>query len=233
MTALALVAWSFVPSSAHAGLVQWVAQVNTGTPATFVATNVFTPSVVDIGTLSGDITYEFVVNGADRASAGSLIGSLADGQSQAIRFEQFPNTNEYGVTQYRIGDYVFGVTTTFGADVDLAFVVNSAAGTTALFVNGTDTGTTVPVALTLHGQVGVGATYIGGNAFLDPSQDSFEGTVLGFATYDAALSSAELKAHADAYFGSAAVPEPATGTLFGLGFIGFVGYRWFTRKTKR
>lgn len=98
---LALVAWSLMPLSANAGLTQWITEVNSGTAATYVATDVFTPSIVDIGTLSGDITYEFIVNGAQRAIAGTLIGSHADGQSQAIRFEQYNNTDQYGVTQFQ------------------------------------------------------------------------------------------------------------------------------------
>ena len=120
--------------------------------------------------------------------------------------------------------------TTFGVDVDLAFVVNSAAGTTALFVNGIDTGATVPVALTLQGQVGVGATYIGGGQFLDPSQDSFEGTIYGFATYDSALAPEELKAHADAYFGISAVPEPSTLIYPAIAAPLGLGYAWRRRR---
>ena len=85
---VALAAWILAPSSADAGLGQWTDAVNAGTPASFVATNVFTPSVANIGALSGNITYEFVVNGGDRAAAGSLLGSLTGGQSEAIRFEQ-------------------------------------------------------------------------------------------------------------------------------------------------
>jgi hypothetical protein len=227
----ALIAWGLMPSSADAGLLQWTTAVNTGTPPTFVATSVFTPSVVNIGALSGDITYEFIVNGADRASAGSLIGALTGGQRQAIRFEQFPNTNKYGVTEYGVADYVFNVPTTFDTDVHLAFVVNSGAGTTALFVNGIDTGTTVPLALTLNGPVGVGSTHTGGGTFLDPSQESFAGTIFGFAAYDSALSSNELKVHADAFFAPTAVPEPATWTMFlSLGIVGLLGHRWQRRK---
>jgi hypothetical protein len=162
------------PSSADAGLIQWSAEVNAGTPASFVATNVFTPSVVNIGPLSGDITYEFIVNGGDRAAAGSLLGSLASGQSQAIRFEQWFNTDHYGATQYFVADYDFGVPTAFDVDVHLAFVVNSAAGTTALFINGLDTGATVPMALTLNGPVAFGGTDMGGGTFLGDDTPSLE-----------------------------------------------------------
>ncbi len=223
----ALVVWGLMPSSADAGLPQWLAEVNTGTPSTFVATNIFTPSIVNIGALSGDITYEFIVNGSDRAAAGSLIGSLTGGQSQAIRFEQWFNTGHYGATQYGVADYDFGVPTTYDADVHLAFVVNSGAGTTALFVNGLNTGATVPFALTLHGPVAVGGTDIGGGNFL--GDDSFAGTILGFATYDSALPAAELKAHADAFF--TAVPEPGAGTMaLSLGIVGLAVRRWRRRE---
>jgi hypothetical protein len=210
-----------MPSPANADVIQWLAQVNTGTPATFVATNVFTPSIVNIGALSGDITYEFIVNGGDRAAAGSLLGSLTGGQAEAIRFEQWFNTGTYGATRYLIADYDFGVATTFDTDVHLAFVVDSAAGTTALFVNGLDTGATVPFALTLNGLVAFGGTDIGGGNFL--GDDSFAGTIHGFAAYDTALSADELKAHTDAFF---AVPEPATWIVFlSVGLLGLIGHR--------
>jgi len=224
---LALVAWGLMPCSAEAGLTQWLAEVNAGTPATFVATDVFTPSIVDIGALSGDLTYEFIVNGADRAAAGSLVGSLIAGQNQAIRFEQWLDTNHYGATQYGVADYDFGVPTTFDTDIHLAFVVHSAAGSTSLFVNGVDTGATVPMALTLHGPVAFGGTDIGGGNFL--GDDSFAGKILAFADYDSALSSDELKAHADAFFAPA--PEPPTWTMvLSLGAIGLVRHRWRGRK---
>lgn len=209
--------------AANATLNDWTSAVGTGTPASFVATNIFTPSVVNIGALSGNITYEFIVNGGDRAAAGSLIGSLTGGQSQAIRFEQWQNTGTYGATRYLVADYDFGVATTFDADIHLAFVVDAAAGTTALFVNGQDTGATVPFALTLNGNVAFGGTDLGGGNFL--GDDSFAGTIYGFAAYGSALSAEELKAHSDAYF--AAVPEPGTLALFAsAGLLGLVGRRF-------
>jgi hypothetical protein len=219
--ALLALSLTVAPSSAVAGPIEWLAAVNTGTPAaSFVATDIFTPSIVDIGPLSGDITYEFVVNGADRAAAGTLIGSLTGGQSQAIRFEQWPNTNAYGTTQYYVADYSFGVQTTFDTDVVIAFVVHSVAGTTSLFVNGVDTGATVPMALTLSGPVAFGGTAMPGGGFL--GDDAFAGTILGFAAYDSALAADQLKAHADAF---AVVPEPASLTLVSLGMVSLAGRR--------
>lgn len=225
---VAIAAWGVTPSSASANLIQWLAEVNSGSPApVFVATNVFTPSIVDIGALSGDITYEFLVNGQDRAAAGSLIGSLTGGQNEAIRFEQWHNTGTYGATKYSVADYDFFVPTTYDTDVVLDFVVNSAAGTTRLFVNGVDSGATVPFALTLHGPVAFGGTAMPGGGFL--GDDSFAGTIIGFASYDGALSSTELKKHADAFF--AVVPEPSTWTTLLTGGIAcLIGRRCQKRK---
>ncbi len=212
-----------IPTPAQAGLTEWVSSVNSGTPPVFVATNIFTPSVVDIGAVSGDITYEFVVNGAERAGAGSLIGSLTGGQHQAIRFEQWHHTGHYGATQYGVADYDFGVNTTYDTDIVLDFVVNSAAGITTLYVNGVNTGATVPIALTLHGPVAFGNTDLGGGNFL--GDDAFAGSIYGFADFNSALSADEIKAHSDAFF-STGVPEPATWTIgLGLAVIGAIVHR--------
>jgi MYXO-CTERM domain-containing protein len=216
--AAALAAATLIPASAAAGIFEWNAAVSAGSPATFTATNIFTPSIQNIGALSGDITYEFIVNGKDRAAAGSLIGALTGGQHEAIRFEQWHNTGAYGATLYFVDDYNFGVATTYDADVALAFVVNGAANKTTLFVNGVDTGTTVPFALTLQGPVAFGGTSMPGGGFL--GDDSFEGVILGFAAYDSALAPDELKAHADAFF---AVPEPATPATWAIGLAGLFG----------
>jgi hypothetical protein len=119
------------------------------------------------------------------------------------------------------------VPTTYDADVVLDFVVNSAAGTTRLFVNGIDTGATVPFALTLHGPVAFGGTAMPGGGFL--GDDSFAGTILGFAAWDSALTAPEIKARADAFF--SVVPEPSTWSLLASGaIVGLVGCRWQKRQ---
>src|SRR5271155_3301858 len=84
--------------SAHADLTQWVAAVNAGSPYTYLATQISPlPTTGNIGALSGDVTYEFIVNGQiGPSSSGAL---MADG-TQAIKFDQYPNTGLYGATQY-------------------------------------------------------------------------------------------------------------------------------------
>lgn len=217
---LMLTAASLAPRSASASIAMWLDEVAQGTPANFTITNVPIPVAVDISGLSGEITYEFIVNGADRATAGTLIGSNTNGQNQAIRFEQWQNTDSYGITVYGDNDYSFNVPTSFDVDVHLAFV--SQFGVTELFINGVSTGQTLPIMLTLNGVVGFSATLLDGGVLM--TDDSFAGSILGFAAYDWALTGAELKAHADAYFAADPVPEPAAWLVFGgLGLIGTLG----------
>jgi hypothetical protein len=198
---------AFGTATAHADLTQWAGSVIAGSP-TYLATQISPlPTTINIGALSGNITYEFIVNGQiGPSSSGAL---MADGR-QAIKFDQYPNTGLYGATQYGIADYNFGVPTAVGTDVVLDFVANSGTGTTALFVNGANTGMTVPFALTLNGSVTVGGA---------PSSpgfiDEFNGQILGLATFDSALSASEIKADANAF---AAVPEPGSlPVVMGLG----------------
>lgn len=196
-------------ATAHANLTQWVAAVNAGSSYTYLATQISPlPTTINIGALSGNVTYEFIVDGQIGPSTSGAL--MADG-TQAIKFDQYPNTGLYGATQYGIADYDFGVATTVGADVVLDFVANSGTGTTALFVNGASTGMTVPFALTLNGSVTVGGAYNSSQGFFD----EFNGQILGLATFDSALSASEITANADAF---AAVPEPGSlAIVMGLG----------------
>lgn len=204
---------SLAGNAAHADLSEWTNAVNAGTPPAFVGTNFTTPTLINIGSLSGDITYEFIVNGSDASNSAALLGDIT-GQDQALKFEQFDNTGHYGVTAYGFTDFDFGVPTTFGSDVVVDFVVSSGAGTTALFVNGVDTGATVPYVVSLTGTVGLGGTFDGTVFF-----DLFPGTVLGFATFDSALSAAEIQTQANAFLAPAAVPEPGTLALLVPGLL--------------
>lgn len=223
LTALAFVA----ASEARADLAKYVSVVSAGTPTTYFATNLApVPTIVDIGAVSGDITYEFIVNGNPPLASSALMGSLVGGQGEAIKFEQWNKTGHYGATKFGVADYEFNANTAFGTDVALDFVVNSAAGTTELFVNGAATGATIPAALTLHGNVGIG----GADAFGSGWFDVFTGSVKAVAVYDSALTPAEISQRASAYF--EVVPEPSGALLLVMGAAG-AGCRRPMRQRRR
>jgi hypothetical protein len=210
--------------TARADLMQYVDVVNAGSPHTFLATNIAPlPTVVNIGSLPGNHTYEFIVNGPPSPISSALLGSDMGSQHAAIKFDQFFATHQYGVTNYGVADFSFGVPITSGADVVLDFVVSG--GTTSLFVNGVSVGTPVPFAVPLQGNVGLGGADQGGGVFRDP----FPGTILAAATFDSALSPAEIQAHSNAFF-AAPVPEPSSFALIGFGSMALAGWQCWRKR---
>ncbi len=184
--------------AAEAGLAEWQAQVAAGTPAVFTDTNIAAPTTRNIGALAGDKTYEFIVNASDAGASSVLIGAAGSATDQSIKFEQWANSGRYGITQYGVADYRFSSPPiTINQPVHLAFVVDAAAGRTTLLVNGVPR-SSVNFVVALQGTVGVGQASTGGG-------DPLTGTIVGIATYDSALSQAEARAHANAYFGTTQV----------------------------
>jgi hypothetical protein len=139
---------------------------------------------------------------------------------EAIKFDQFPDSGDYGATKYTVADYRYNVQETLGSDVVLDFVAHPVTGTTELFVDGLDTGSSVPFALSLSGTVGLGGSVYGNNQFTDV----FNGTVIAAATYNSSLSASEIASHSNAYF--APVPEPSTLAIAGAAAVAVVAYRW-------
>ena len=204
------VATLFGSRQANAALVDWVGEVGSGTPAAFSDTNVTPlPKTANIGSLSGAITYEFIVNVNNIGSSSALMGV---NPGQAIKFEQWNNTNRYGVTVFGVADHNFGVLNTYGTDVHLAFVADGGS-TTKLFVNGVDTGATVPASTSLSGTVGIGAAFRTSNSTFF---DVMSGSMSGVATYNSALSASEIAQHSNAFF---APPGPVTHEVGGDGVI--------------
>ncbi|MFH1883126.1 MAG: LamG-like jellyroll fold domain-containing protein, partial [Planctomycetota bacterium] len=184
----------------------WEAAVAPAAPG-FLATNI-ADGVYDIGTLSGDITYEFCVLSNPDETEGSmcLIGRRNYGDPWVgLKYEQWENTGTYGATLFGVADLDYGVATNPGVDTHLVFVSSEDAGTTALYVNGVYKGS-VDAAITLSGLVGIGylAEAEDGSAFAD----DFDGEVFGVAIYDTALSDEEIAAHSDAFFAPPDVTAP-------------------------
>jgi hypothetical protein len=188
-----------------AGILNWEAAAAAGSPG-FLATSV-PMGVYDIGTYSGDQTYEFVVNSNpdEEAVSMALIGRHGHGDTtMALKFDQWNNTGEYGATIFGVVDLYYGVANNPGVDVHLAFVSSEVAGTTELYINGELAGS-VDGNISLSGAVGIGGANRDpeGAGWVDP----FDGDILGVAIYDAALSADQIAANADAFFLVEAGPE--------------------------
>ncbi len=179
----------------------WLSAVGAGTPAAYTNSNLQGPIDDDIGTPSGvnGMTYEFVVYGSNDGPSNALMGAVntPTGDSAGIKFEQFANSDQYGLTQFGVVDlyYTNGLNSP-GTDVHLVFVADTALGQTELFVDGLSFGT-VPYAPVLQGMQGIGQIYNPAGAPWDPMD---QGRIHGVAVYDAKLTLPEILAHRDAYF---------------------------------
>lgn len=226
LTATALVA--VTAGSASATLIDWQNQVASGTANVFIDTNVTLPTTRNIGSLTGDKTYELIVNGSNAGVSSTLIGVRGAAPDQAIKFEQYNNTGRYGATLFGIVDLLYGTPTTFNQDVHLAFTVDSSAnggnGNLSLYVNGIFAeALNTPQLIALQGNVGVGSTW-------PTVSDPLTGTMHGIATYDSIMPDAEILAHANAYF-STIIPEPSTFLVWSL--LAALGIGWGWRRRKR
>ncbi|UCD53375.1 MAG: hypothetical protein JSW27_12140 [Phycisphaerales bacterium] len=167
----------------------------------------------DIGTYSGEITYEFIVksNPLETQASMALIGRLNFGDTRAgLKYEQWSNTGTYGATLFGVADYDYGVANNPGIPTHLTFVSSEEAGATALYVDGIYRGS-VDAAITLAGQVGIGRAIREDGTFVD----DFDGEIFGVAIYDRALSNGQIKVNADAYLlrGAGDVTNPGDEVL--------------------
>jgi concanavalin A-like lectin/glucanase superfamily protein len=194
---------------AAAGLAAWEDVAMAAAP-TFFATDVV-DGIYDIGALSGDITYEFIVqsNPAEEQASMALIGRRNFGDTEVgLKYEQWNNTGTYGATVFGVADYDYGVATNPGMPTHLVFVSSEDTATTTLYVDGALQGS-IDSAITLAGPVGIGnaAQAEDGSDFFD----DFDGDIFGVAIYDAALSAGQIRTHADAYLMRGAADITAAG----------------------
>ncbi len=195
--------WSFRVLDRHTA--NWAS--NVGSVADYVNTYV-QRGAYDIGALSGDITYEFIVNSNpdEEEASMALIGRHGHGDTTvALKYEQWNNTGTYGATVFGVADHDYGVATAPGEYTHLVFVSSEDAATTELYVNGELAGS-VSTAITLSGIVGIG------QAIRDPEGigvvDPFDGDIFGVAIYDRALTAEEIAGNAEKYFSPIPITDP-------------------------
>jgi hypothetical protein len=211
LSAAALFCFSATPSNAT--LSMWQTEVGTGAaPAATLFTTVpgGAPILFNVGNLTGDRSFEFIVNSPSGGISQALIGSQDPSVGrQGLKFDQCCNTGLYGMTNFGVIDYNSTQATDFGRDVHIVFTSDGA--TTNLYTDGIFR-FNFPTGLIITGTHGLGAGDNFGVFF-----DVMAGDIKGFASYDTALTAAEVLQHNNAF---SAVPEPAGALLSGLAALG-------------
>ena len=148
-------------------------------------------TTVDIGNLSGDATFVFSFN----AVSGGASTAIAGNDSWALKLDQWNNQGVFGTTQFGVADNLFeavggqSLASVFNEDVHVAFVNDTGAGETRLYVNGTHVGTSGS-NIALSGEVRLMGARLG-----NPVDVMGEGSTMhSWAVYDMVLSDDEIAA---------------------------------------
>lgn len=153
-------------------------------------------SAFDFGSVSGDATIEFILEG-DPSFNNSAFLAVGQAAASSLRYEVWDNTGELGFTLGGVADYQFSPPATSPtAPTHVAYVYDPAGAVMSVYVNGKLAGTTT----------GVGAAFVmpSGAGFLGANSTGGErmlGTIHRVTVYDSALDAATLRRHSDAFGG--------------------------------
>ena len=194
-----------VSASSYAALPDWQNRVTSvgATPAAtrFNTVSGSSPILVDVGSLTGDRSFEFIVNAGFGGGSSAFLGTRAVG-SQGLKFEQWQDSAVYGLTVFGIVDLYSTTIPEANVDTHVVFVSDGATGTD-LYVNGSLVHTFSGRPLEITGMQGLAGISEGGTTTFT---DILDGNILGFASYDSALNAAEILDHYQ-YFRFGDIPE--------------------------
>lgn len=205
-------------SAAFAGVSEWELTANSY-GAGFLATNISSPTEMDIGTFDdatgGGVTYEFIYNADVGGPSSAFMGSLAApvGTSAGLKLDQYNMTGKFGVTVFGVADYAAITDYILNADTQVAYVADGTNMT--LYVNGAQTEVIGGASFALSGLTGIGHAY---NHSSGASVDAINGTIIGVAVYDSALDADAIATNYAAF----TVPEPTSIGLLMFGCLGVV-----------
>jgi hypothetical protein len=181
----------------------WRQQVQaTGPTAThFTPVTDQNPVTVDVGNFADGSarSFEFVFHARGSGPYRTLLSAaIPVGQSQSLRFNQFSNTQKFGVSTSGVADEVFANSPTLENQlVHAVFVSNGSV--TSLYLNGVLQTATIARGLTIKGSNVLGF--------------DLDGMIYGFASYNKALTQGEISSHAQGIIG---LGEPIPDQDFNL-----------------
>ena len=161
----------------------------------------------------GNWSAEFVLMRTGSKQSSVLIRGVPFAfPTEALKLEQYQNTEQFGFTQYGVSDYLFSpsVPTPLNQWIDVVYVNRSGVGL-SLYLNGVLAG---------NSSIGINLPRDQFGSYADTVPESPLAIMDEAVLYDRALSSAEVASH------FAATPEPSTLALAALGFIGLVSWGW-------
>lgn len=157
------------------------------------------------GTVTGDGTLEFILEGDPAASTSSYLAVGSDTPTSRLVFESWPNSNQLGFTQGGVADYLFtpAVPTPTTA-THVAYVWTPDTATMKLYLNGALAGSTtgVDAAFVLPAEAGSLGSAVGGG-------EPMTGTLHRVTVYDSVLTDAVIQAHASAFASAPKAPVVA------------------------
>ena len=157
----------------------------------------------NFGAVSGESTFEFIVEGDP--VAGGRDGYLAVGSnsSSSLRYEQWSDTGQLGFTQGGVADYTFSPLVLSPTEATHVAYVWDGDGRMDLYLDGTLVGQNTAVASSFNMPTGNGL--LGNNAAA--GNEGMVGTIHRVTIYNEALTSEDIERHSNAYND---VPEPPT-----------------------
>ncbi len=151
-------------------------------------------SAFNFGAVSGDGTFEFIVEGSPSTANGYL--AVGSNSTSNLRFEQYPDTGLLGMTQLGVADYLFTPGVPTPTTVKHITYAWNGAGTMKLYVDGVLAGTNS--SMTSSFGLPAGSGRLGAN----PSNgEGMVGTIYRLTCYNSLLSEADILRHADAFRG--------------------------------
>lgn len=157
------------------------------------------------GSVSGNGTVEFILEGDPSASVSSVLAVGAENPKSRLVFESWADTNQLGFTQGGVADYLFAPAVSSPTTAThVAYVWDPSITTMRIYVNGVLAGTTpgVDPAFALPSGKGLLGDFVDGG-------EAVKGTIYRVNVFDEILADTILAAHAKAFVGAGPVKVPA------------------------